>query len=163
MFLTVADAVEILELAHNSLMQQIPTELGELTALKGCDLSSNFLTGPMPDEISALVSLQTFRLRGTISLAYVTDTVVEGLLWGNASVPRLTTGGVLTGKFPASLANLENLACLDTTGTLLTGTAPESLCADGGAAFRYITVDCSYTDEPCSCCVCNGPDYCDIL
>lgn len=120
-------------------MQQVPTELSQLAALEGCDLSFNFFSGSLPD-LSALANLMFVRFRGTgvTSSAFADD----GLF--------MDTEG---------LANLENLVCLDTTGTLLSETVPEGLCDRDG---RYITVDCSNT-APCSCCICNGPDYCDVV
>lgn len=153
--------IEVLDLAHNSLMGELPTELGQLTALDACDLSFNDFSGTLPEEVSTLTNLQILRLRGR-TIAHVTDSdgALSDIVSKNNSYP--ASGGVITGTFPAGLANLEDsLLCLDTTGTLLTGPVPESLCGD---TFRFITVHCiDDAPPPCSCCVCNGPDYCDML
>ena len=43
-----------LELTHNNLAGPLPSELRQLSALKGLDLNSNTLTGPVPAELGQL-------------------------------------------------------------------------------------------------------------
>lgn len=128
-----------LDLAGNNLENQIPIEIGMLSNLETCDLGDNLLTGPIPEEISMLSNLRVLRLRGWVSPG-------SGVTGENE----------ISGTFPPALFDLENLICLDVSGTLLYGDVPEGLCDNPDV---YVNIRCVGT-TPCDCCFCDGPDSC---
>ena len=126
--------------------QHIPTEIGQLIALKQCDLGFNLLTGSIPNEISALTNLEDLRVRGFAGEA------------GNKG------RNEISGTFPAALGDLANLKCFDASGTLMTGIVPEGICDNDLSNLDvYANVRCAGVTG-CSCCVCDSPsDKCGQL
>ena len=112
-----------LDLFHNGLTGEIPSELGNLTSLNELDLSGNQLTGEIPSELGNLTSLNELRLGGN----RLTGGIPSEL--GNlAGLNELWLGGnQLTGEIPSELGNLAGLNTLDLTENQLTGLIPPEL------------------------------------
>jgi hypothetical protein len=88
-----------LELTHNNLAGPLPSELRQLSALKGLDLNSNALTGPVPAELGELSRLAVLSL----------------------------FNNKLSGSIPSELGQLSSLTVLSLSGNLLTGPVPMEL------------------------------------
>lgn len=132
-------AAEYLLLSGNNLSGEIPSEIGQLSALRFFDVSFNYLTGSIPNEVSMLSNLEVLRLRGQLPN--------QGVSLGR---------NLIAGTLPEGLGDLPNLSCLDVDGTLVTGTVPAGVCpgvdviinCDGGAIAR------------CECCLCDSSNVC---
>ena len=66
-----------LSLDHNSLRGSIPTEIGNLTSLKGLFLKNNYLSGSIPTQIGSLTSLQFFYLYDNTLSGSIPDGVCD--------------------------------------------------------------------------------------
>jgi hypothetical protein len=66
----------------------------------------------------------------------------------------------LSGKFPSILGNLDSLTCLDTSGTLLTGSVPETICLNKSNTTVIVNLRCVGIASSCTCCVCEAEDEC---
>ena len=120
-----------LTLSRNSLEGGIPTELGILSGLTSLSLDSAQLNGTIPTEIGLLVSLELLNL---------VDNELEG-------------------SIPTELALLTQLQGIDAFMiymNALTGSIPESICADGKEISPAI--DCG--ELACSCCRGSNAEAC---
>jgi Leucine-rich repeat (LRR) protein len=52
-----SNSLDVLNLMHNLLEDEIPSEIGRLTKLEKLDLSENFLEGPLPTELGLLTGM----------------------------------------------------------------------------------------------------------
>lgn len=97
--------VAILSLSNNQLTGNIPTSLGNLTALTNLQLSGNQLSGSIPSSIGNLVNLTVLRLDNNV----LTGTVPSSV--GNMSIlVELTLfNNQLSDSIPASFASLTDL------------------------------------------------------
>ena len=108
--------LERLDLSNNQLSGDIPHILGSLSSLRYLDLSQNALTGEIPAALGNLTKLDTLRLH---------DNQLSGEIpteLGNLSSLRelsLHDNAELTGPLPLSFTNLDTLATLSLSGTLL--------------------------------------------
>ncbi|XP_078149688.1 uncharacterized protein LOC144545007 [Carex rostrata] len=91
----------VLNLAHNALTSQIPSELASLHQLESLDLSSNQFSGPIPHELASLTSLDS------LNLSY----------------------NALAGRIPSELASLHQLESLDLSSNQLSGPIPHELAS----------------------------------
>ena len=109
-----------LDLSHNGLTGQIPSELGNLAALQELHLHGNHgLTGQIPSELGNLAALQELWL----SSNGLTGPIPPEL--GNlAGLKRLDLSGGLTGPIPAELWNL---AALESLSLPIDGPIPPEL------------------------------------
>ena len=111
-----------LENWRSLLTGSIPPEVGNLKDLTYLNLINNWLTGPIPVELSSL-SLERLRLRGN----RLTGPIPTEL--GNlASLTELGLGGNdLSGTIPTELGNLASLTLLDLGRNNLVGPIPTEL------------------------------------
>ncbi|NEP78165.1 MAG: DUF4347 domain-containing protein [Okeania sp. SIO3B3] len=119
----VGDRVTILNLSSNQLTGEIPEQLGNLSSLQTLLLYSNQLSGEIPSELGNLSNLQRLELYSN----QLTGEIPEQL--GNLSnLQRLELyNNQLTGEIPEQLGNLSNLQDLILFNNQLTGEIPEQL------------------------------------
>ncbi len=115
--------VVTVDLFLNGLAGSMPTELGNLTALRTLTLSGSSLSGPIPSELGRLANLEKLslivnRLSGTIPPEL-----------GNLHKLRLLTlsANQLTGTIPPQLGRLANLEKLVLADNQLSGAIPTEL------------------------------------
>ena len=115
--------VSELALSANALTGPIPDALGRLTSLQRLSLGGNELTGPIPAALGDLTSLRWLFLDRNA----LTGPIPAEL----GSLLNLTTLDLsrndLTGPIPAALGRLENLGGLSLAGNDLTGPVPAAL------------------------------------
>ena len=66
-------------LDRNSLRGSIPTEIGNLTSLKGLFLKNNYLSGSIPTQIGSLYSLQYLHLYDNALIGSIPDGVCDAV------------------------------------------------------------------------------------
>ncbi|KAK4803507.1 hypothetical protein SAY86_003324 [Trapa natans] len=122
----------------------IPKEFGKLTFLEELDFSRNYLTGPIPTNLSQIplvtLSLLGNRLNGTIpkeigDIATLQELILEDNLLGgplhsnlgnlNQLRRLLLSANNFTGAIPESFGNLKNLTDFRIDGNSLSGSIPE--------------------------------------
>ena len=110
-----------LNLAHNELTGEIPSELGDLTLLEELNLQVNQLTGSIPSELGNLDDLTGLLLQGNDL-----NGPIPPELGGLESLQRLAlSGNQLTGQIPPELGNLgDELILLWLERNLLSGPIP---------------------------------------
>jgi len=94
-----------IDLGYKNLEGVLPSDLGNLTALKRLDLLNNNISGNIPIEISncenlTLLSLEDNQLTGNIPIEFVNLTAMESF-WVN--------GNLLSGELPDIFFNWSNL------------------------------------------------------
>jgi Leucine-rich repeat (LRR) protein len=128
------ESVDELVLPSNSLLGQLPWELGLLTNLEIINLGRNSLMSSIPNELGLLLSLNSLlinfnELNGTI------PTELGHLL----SLERLDiSGNQLTGTIPSELGHLRSLEYLNVESNHLVGTIPTELGELLSLAYLYI-------------------------
>ncbi|GLJ54647.1 hypothetical protein SUGI_1174070 [Cryptomeria japonica] len=117
--------LELVDISHNHLSGNIPGEF--MTSLKGLQfyltISWNFLQGPLPVEISKIVSAQAIdiscnKLDGMIPSALANCLALEYLNLSN---------NAFEGPIPDALGKLKNLESVNLSFNFLSGTIPTSL------------------------------------
>ena len=127
-----AGRVIALRLWNNNLSGELPSELGQLSALRVLNLDGNSLTGPIPAALGDLERLENLSL-GANQLSG--DIPAE--LGQLAQLRYLyLVGNSLSGSIPAKLGDLSNLTLLNLSRTQLTGPIPAELGAL--AALEYM-------------------------
>ena len=112
-----------LDLDWNELTGPIPEVLGQLNSLESLNLRGNQLTETIPNALAQLDSLQTLNL----SYNQLTGTIPEALGQLDSLKTLHLDDNQLTGPIPEVLGNLNNLESLRLSGNQLTGTIPEAL------------------------------------
>ncbi|KAH9318962.1 hypothetical protein KI387_020731, partial [Taxus chinensis] len=128
--------IELLDLSHNELRGNIPGKvMASLVNIQFyLNLSWNFLQGPIPVEISKIVSAQAIdisgnRLHGEIPSVLANCVALENLNLSN---------NALTGLIPDAISKLQNLESVDLSSNFLSGAIPMSL--EQLKAIRYINL-----------------------
>ena len=115
--------LEMLSFEGDSLTGEIPPELGDLSNLERLDLSDNELTGEIPSELADLSNL--------IYLALGSNDLTGEIPSELANLPSLQRlyldSNSLTGEIPSELADLSNLEVLYLDGNQITGEIPSEL------------------------------------
>ena len=116
-------ALRALLLRFNQLTGSIPTQLGNLADLENLQLHDNRLTGPIPTQLGNLTNLDSLWLRDN----QLTGPVPTQL--GDMASLRLIylQDNQLTGSIPTQLSYLTNLDNLGLVGNQLTGSIPTQL------------------------------------
>ncbi|CAN6710605.1 unnamed protein product [Malus baccata var. baccata] len=130
---------KILKLGDNNLTSAIPTELTRLSTLSiSLNLSSNYLTGPLPIEVGDLIHLTELdvsrnKLSGEIPSTLGSCTSLERLY---------LQGNNMKGTIPQSLKDLRGLGELDISSNNLSGQIPDFI--GKLKALKYLNL--SYND-----------------
>ena len=118
-----AGRVDSLELAENQLTGPIPEALGNLNSLQYLSLYDNQLTGPIPETLGQLNNLQSLWL----GYNQLTGPIPETLGQLNNLQYLDLINNQLTGPIPEALSNLNDLKHLALAGNQLTGLIPRTL------------------------------------
>ncbi|GJN39062.1 hypothetical protein PR202_gb28156 [Eleusine coracana subsp. coracana] len=116
--------LEVLNLTRNGVSGRVPASLGRLHRLSYLSLCDNAFSGALPDALRNCTSLSVAFLNNNEFTGVVPDWI--GGAWPNLAVLRLGTNQ-LSGRIPASLANLTQLYRLELDQNLLEGTVPADL------------------------------------
>ena len=117
--------VSELNLRQNGLTGPIPEALSSLASLESLNLTLNALTGPIPATLGALSNLEVLRLGDNA----LTGTI-PGALSSLSNLESLSRYGITpTGRVPARLGGLSNLRVLRLDGNQLTGPIPGTLAS----------------------------------
>ncbi|XP_051131570.1 putative leucine-rich repeat receptor-like serine/threonine-protein kinase At2g24130 [Andrographis paniculata] len=113
-----------IDLAGNNLGGELPSIIGDLSALVQINLDSNLIHGPIPPQISRLVNLTLLNLSNNFL-----DGSVPSELCQMGRLERLIlSNNSLSGDIPSTLWNTPHLGLLDLSKNKLSGTIPDSLC-----------------------------------
>ena len=137
----------------NQLTGEIPSELGGLSNLMGLILNANQLTGEIPSELGGLSNLMALDLAGN-RLTGEIPSELGGLsnligLWLNLNQ--------LTGEIPSELGGLSNLDSLRLASNQLTGCIPEGLRDIASNDLGQLNLpDCTTATAPDDVCATGG-------
>lgn len=116
-----------LSLAHNRFSGEILPELSRLCrTLETLDLSGNSLSGELPPQFAACVSLQSLNLGNNfLSGEFLTTVVskIQGIAYLYVAYNNIS------GSVPSSLTNCTNLRVLDLSSNGFTGNLPSGFCS----------------------------------
>ena len=115
--------LEQLDLSDNRLNGEIPSALGQLSQLKRLELGGNRLAGPIPGELGQLAKLQVLDLSGND----LTGDIPPELGQLVELEVLVLSGNRLAGSVPRELGGLENLETLRLESNRLTGEIPVEL------------------------------------
>ena len=122
-------------LSNNRLRGPIPGSLGGLSKLEALDLWGNELTGEIPVELGRLFKLRSLSL-GENELTGPIPVWLESL----SNLLSLSLGGnMLTGPIPVELGKLSNLRTLSLAGNSLTGAIPVELGSHSNPKELYLS------------------------
>ncbi|KAK3131039.1 hypothetical protein QOZ80_6BG0501230 [Eleusine coracana subsp. coracana] len=116
--------LEVLNLTRNGVSGRVPASLGRLRRLSYLSLCDNAFSGAIPDALRNCTGLSIAFLNNNEFTGGVPDWL--GGAWPNLTVLRLGTNQ-LSGRIPASIANLTQLYRLELDQNLLEGTVPADL------------------------------------
>ncbi|KAK6156641.1 hypothetical protein DH2020_010889 [Rehmannia glutinosa] len=111
-----------IDLAGNYIGGELPSIIGDLSALVQINLDTNFIYGPIPPQLSNIVNLTLLNLssnllNGTIPSELCQMGRLERLYLSNNS---------LSGHIPPEFGNMPHLGLLDLSKNKLSGTIPDS-------------------------------------
>lgn len=118
-----AGKITALDLSSNSLSNQIPTSIGNLTNLTRLDLDNNSLSGAIPSEIGYLTNLTRLALENTFVSGPIPAEI--GNLTNLTFLSMYAT--YLWGEIPAEIGNLTNLSHLYLSNNSLSGPIPNGI------------------------------------
>ncbi|CAJ1970496.1 unnamed protein product [Cylindrotheca closterium] len=132
-------------------VEELPSEIKELTQLKQVDLGDNLLFGPIPSWLSSLSSLTSLKL----DFNQLSSTIPSD--FGNFfNLERLwlNENSDITGDVPSELDNLSKLDDLQLHKTFLTGGLESVFCSRNGSLPTSLTADCRGVNPSiqCTCC-----------
>ncbi|KAH9317962.1 hypothetical protein KI387_019731, partial [Taxus chinensis] len=117
--------LELLDFSHNELRGNIPGDV--MASLQNIqfyvNLSWNFLHGPLPGEISKIISAQAIDISGN-----ELEGAIPGVVAGCLALEHLNLShNAFTGLIPDAISKLQNLESVDLSSNFLSGTIPMSL------------------------------------
>ncbi|KAM0023644.1 putative protein kinase RLK-Pelle-LRR-VII-1 family [Helianthus debilis subsp. tardiflorus] len=115
--------LQVLDVSHNELSGEIPSDIGRFTSLRFLNMSKNSLTGGIPETVGKLRALNSLdlsenRLNGSIPSSIGTSSSLTSLILSRNN---------LSGHLPVSMSKLVALEHVDLSFNKLTGTLPKSL------------------------------------
>ncbi|KAK2656109.1 hypothetical protein Ddye_009161 [Dipteronia dyeriana] len=122
-----ASNLKYLLLADNGLQGEIPLHLAgsSCPSLVKLDLSSNELSGALPDSVSNLTTVETLDLSSNNLSGLIPTNLCEDPR--NSLKELFLQNNLLTGSIPETLSNCSQLVSLHLSFNYLTGTIPSSL------------------------------------
>ncbi|KAM0028282.1 putative non-specific serine/threonine protein kinase [Helianthus debilis subsp. tardiflorus] len=114
---TTLSNIRRLDLSSNTLTGSIPESLRKLKSLQVLDLSSNKLTCPIPTFLGKLTELY-------LHSNYLTGSIPESMSKLNSLQVLDLSGNNFTGLIPESMSKLNSLQVLDLSGNNFTGPIP---------------------------------------
>ncbi|KVI10012.1 probable LRR receptor-like serine/threonine-protein kinase IRK [Cynara cardunculus var. scolymus] len=116
-------SLRLLNISKNSLIGEIPEAMGKLKALDSLDLSENQLNGSIPSQIGGARNLKDLilarnSLSGSIPSSIGTCSSLTSLILSRNN---------LSGQVPVAMAKLTDLQFVDLSFNKLTGTLPKPL------------------------------------
>jgi Leucine-rich repeat (LRR) protein len=115
--------LRVLSLNTNMLGSTIPTQYGNLVNLAELDLSLTFLTGAIPSQLGLLESMYELDL----SRNALDSSIVSELSKGRSLLRLYLDYNALTGTIPTELGDLSNLSDLDLYNNSLSSSIPSEL------------------------------------
>lgn len=139
--------LQVLDISHNALSGEIPSEIGSFTSLRLLNISKNSLTGEIPDTIGKLKALDFLdlsenQLNGSIPLKIGGAISLKDLILARNSISGDIPSSIgtcsslnslilsrnnLSGPIPVTMAKLADLEYVDLSFNKLTGTLPKPL------------------------------------
>ncbi|KAJ7969708.1 Leucine-rich repeat protein kinase family protein [Quillaja saponaria] len=119
----VLNKLTYLEMEHNSLTGQIPSQLGSCQSLALLNLAENRLTGVLPAELGNLTSLQVLKLQMNKLVGAIPTQVTQ---LSNLSTLNISWNS-LHGSIPSTISSLKHLINLNLQGNNLSGSIPSSV------------------------------------
>ncbi|XBH58825.1 hypothetical protein VPH35_080197 [Triticum aestivum] len=114
----------ILNLAHNSLDGRIPSKILTISTLSiELDLSNNYLSGGMPDEVGSLLHLKKINMSNNRLTGNIPSTLGQCVDLEYLEIQN----NLLAGRIPQTLASLVSIKHMDISGNNLSGKVPEFL------------------------------------
>ncbi|CAN1181996.1 Probably inactive leucine-rich repeat receptor-like protein kinase At5g48380 [Linum perenne] len=142
-----------IRLADMGLKGQFPRGLKNCTSITGLDLSSNELSGPLPDDIGQLIKfvttldLSSNAFSGTIPTSLANCTYLNVLNLGHNR---------LTGQIPGEISNLDRMKSFNVANNLLSGPIPRFRNATGTSAENYANNPGLCGGPPLDPCIVDG-------
>ncbi|XP_048130170.1 MDIS1-interacting receptor like kinase 2-like isoform X2 [Rhodamnia argentea] len=115
--------LHILDLSSNSLVGEIPKDLGKLKSLLELSLYDNHLVGNIPQELGTLSDLSSINVAGNNLSGSIPKQLGE---CSKLQFFNLSRNG-LGRSIPVEISNLQSLQILDLSRNLLTGEIPRQL------------------------------------
>ncbi|XP_074290162.1 putative LRR receptor-like serine/threonine-protein kinase At1g53430 isoform X1 [Silene latifolia] len=112
----------ILSLMGNRITGPIPDEIGKIPTLEQLILEDNKFEGPIPKSLGSLKNLQSMVLASNFFNGTLPDTLVN---LKNLTELRIN-GNKISGKIPSFIGSLTNLTSLDMQGTSMEGPIPST-------------------------------------
>jgi Leucine-rich repeat (LRR) protein len=112
-----------LSLYNRNLTGSIPSEIGDLTALRNFSVGADVITDSLPSSIGNLKSLTSLQVQNTHVSGFIPSSIGE-----LSTLTSIYLGGnQFTGSIPESIGNLVSLTQLNLSSNELTGSIPSSL------------------------------------
>jgi hypothetical protein len=147
--------LRIIDISRNFLTDPLPTQISLATQLEILNLQTNFIPS-IPTEIGGLVSVRELRLGDNQALLGTIP--VEISLMQSLEVLDLSLSGFLSGTIPTELGLIQSLRSVDLGFTGLTGSVPDQVCsiaANPALLLDILIVDCLVPEVACAvptCC-----------
>ncbi|KAK1409278.1 hypothetical protein QVD17_35804 [Tagetes erecta] len=139
--------LQVLDISHNELSGEIPSDIGKFSSLRVLNMSRNSLTGEIPETVGKLKSLNSLdlsenRLNGSIPLEiggatslkdlilsqnYLSGNIPSSIGTCSSLISLILSRNDLSGQVPVSMSKLADLEYVDLSFNKLTGTLPKPL------------------------------------
>ncbi|KAI3800025.1 hypothetical protein L1987_35332 [Smallanthus sonchifolius] len=139
--------LQFLDISHNELSGEIPSDIGKFSSLRFLNMSKNSLTGGIPETVGKLKALNSIdlsenQLNGSIPVEIGGATKLKELILSQNSlsgnipssigtcsslISLILSRNSLSGQVPVAMAKLADLEYVDLSFNKLTGTLPKPL------------------------------------
>lgn len=125
-----------LDMSHNLLQGNLPTEIGNLKDLNLMDLRNNTFTGGLVPSLQNMVSLQDLLMSNNLLLGGTLMSIGWSNMVNLTTLDLSNTG--ITGSIPNSLLGLKSMRCLALDNNHLSGNVPQNLANMPNLSALYI-------------------------